>query len=178
LSRGLAAIFEDSFVSITLKAFAAAACLAASTLIGAGAAGAATPTERPAARAASNHLIIHKTPWCGCCSTWAEQAKAAGFTIEMRDYERLDPIKDALGVPPSQASCHTAEIDGYFVEGHVPFEDIRRMLAERPAALGIAVPGMPQGSPGMESPNPQAYSVNLVGRDGSTTEYARHNVRD
>lgn len=160
-------------MSIPLKALVVAACLAF-TPLAATAAGSA-PAERPVADAASNHLIMHKTPWCGCCSAWAEQAKAAGFTIEVREYEKLDPIKDALGVPPSQASCHTVEVDGYFVEGHVPFADVRRLLAERPAALGIAVPGMPQGSPGMESPNPQPYSVNLIGRDGSATEYSRHN---
>jgi hypothetical protein len=141
---------------------------------------ATVPAASPAATAsattaAANHLIMHKTPWCGCCTAWADQAKAAGFTVEVRDYENLNPIKEALGVPASQSSCHTAEIDGYFVEGHVPFADLRRLLAERPAARGIATPGMPIGSPGMEGGQPQPYSVNLIGRDGAITEYARHN---
>lgn len=166
--------YEEATMTLSTKAFAAAVCLALAPFAGADAAPAVN--ERPAAQApASTHLIMHKTPWCGCCSAWAEQAKAAGFTVEVREYEKLDPIKEALGVPASQASCHTAEIDGYYVEGHVPLADVRRMLAERPAALGIAVPGMPQGSPGMESPNPQPFSVNLVGRDGSISEYSRHN---
>jgi hypothetical protein len=120
-------------------------------------------------------MIVHKTPWCGCCEVWAKQAEEAGFAIEMRDVEDMGPIKQALGVPGHQASCHTAEVDGYFVEGHVPFQDIRRLLAERPDARGIAVPGMPLGSPGMEADIKQAYSVNLVAADGSISEYARHN---
>jgi hypothetical protein len=131
-------------------------------------ASAAAATERPT-------LIVHKSPWCGCCEAWAKQAEDAGFAVEMRDSEDMNPIKQALGVPGSQASCHTAEIDGYFVEGHVPFADIHRMLAERPAARGIAVPGMPLGSPGMEADVKHAYSVNLVGTDGRISEYSRHN---
>lgn len=120
-------------------------------------------------------LVVHKTPWCGCCSAWAAQAESAGFAVELRDSEDLAPIKHALGVPATQASCHTAEVGGYFVEGHVPFEDVHRLLAERPPARGIAVPGMPLGSPGMESDAPQRYRVNLVAADGSVSEYAVHN---
>jgi hypothetical protein len=136
---------------------------------GSSASGAGTaPASRPL-------MVVHKTPWCGCCSVWAEQAEAAGFAVELRDTEDLNPIKRALGVPAGQASCHTAEVDGYFVEGHVPFEDVHRLLAERPAARGIAVPGMPAGSPGMESDAPQRYRVNLVAEDGSVSEYAIHN---
>jgi hypothetical protein len=119
-------------------------------------------------------MIVHKTPWCGCCTAWAEQAEAAGFAVELRDTEDLNPIKRALGVPASQASCHTAEVDGYFVEGHVPFDDIKRLLAERPLARGLAVPGMPLGSPGMEAHIRQSYSVNLVAVDGTVGEYAHH----
>lgn len=120
-------------------------------------------------------MVVHKTPWCGCCSAWAAQAEAAGFAVELRDTEDLNAIKRALGVPTEQASCHTSEVDGYFVEGHVPFEDIHRLLAERPAARGISVPGMPAGSPGMESGSPQRYRVHLVAEDGSVSEYAIHN---
>lgn len=119
-------------------------------------------------------LLVHKTPWCGCCTAWAEQAETAGFTVELRDHQDLARIKQALGVPMSQASCHTAEIEGYFVEGHVPFEDLHRLLAERPDALGIAVPGMPLGSPGMEADVRHGFSTNLVNEDGSVVEYANH----
>lgn len=125
-------------------------------------------SERP-------QLVVRKTPWCGCCGAWASQAEAAGFAVEVHDHEDLGPIKRALGVPAAQASCHTAEVGGYFIEGHVPFADIHRLLAEKPAARGLAVPGMPLGSPGMEADVKQAYSVNLVGRDGSVSEFSRHN---
>lgn len=128
---------------------------------------AATPDPRPL-------LVVHKTPWCGCCTAWAEQAEAAGFAVELHDHDDLNPIKDALGVPAHQASCHTAEIDGYFVEGHVPFADVHRLLAERPEARGIAVPGMPLGSPGMEAHVKQSFSTHLIGADGSVSEYAHH----
>ncbi|MFN3842520.1 MAG: DUF411 domain-containing protein [Rehaibacterium terrae] len=134
----------------------------------------AAPAPSIQAASALPRLIVHKTPWCGCCTAWAEQAEAAGFAVELRDAEDLNPIKHALGVPASQASCHTAEVEGYFVEGHVPFEDIKRLLAERPAARGIAVPGMPLGSPGMEAGVRHSYNVNLVAEDGSISEYAHH----
>ncbi|HRQ63632.1 MAG TPA: DUF411 domain-containing protein [Xanthomonadaceae bacterium] len=128
----------------------------------------------PQAAQGSQVVVVHKTPWCGCCTAWAEQARAAGFAVDLRDTDDLGAIKQALGVPPHQASCHTAEVEGYFVEGHVPFDDIRRLLAERPRARGIAVPGMPLGSPGMEADVRHAYTVNLIGEDGSVIEYSRH----
>lgn len=120
-------------------------------------------------------LVVHKTPWCGCCTAWAEQAEAAGFAVEMRDHDDLAPIKQAMGVPLAQASCHTAEIDGYFIEGHVPFEQVHRLLDERPTDVaGIAVPGMPLGSPGMEADVQHDYDVNLVGKDGTVSRYASY----
>lgn len=134
----------------------------------------ATESRPPGDGEARPLLVVHKTPWCGCCTAWAEQAEAAGFAVELHDHEDLNPIKDALGVPAHQASCHTAEVEGYFVEGHVPFADIRRLLAERPQARGIAVPGMPLGSPGMEAHVTQSFSTNLIGADGGVSEYAHH----
>lgn len=131
----------------------------------------------PAPRQADERplLVVHKTPWCGCCTAWAEQAEAAGFAIELRDHEDLVPVKQALGVPFSQASCHTTEVEGLFVEGHVPFEQVHRLLAERPeGVLGIAVPGMPLGSPGMEADVQHAYSVNLVHADGRIEAWAHY----
>ena len=128
--------------------------------------------ESPAAA----QLVVHKTPTCGCCLAWADQMQAAGFAVEVRDVQDLSPIKQRLGVPPQSASCHTAEVGGYFVEGHVPAADIRRLLAENPDAKGLAVPGMPIGSPGMEHPSgmQQSYEVLLVKQDGSTEVFATH----
>jgi hypothetical protein len=117
-------------------------------------------------------MTVYKTPWCGCCTLWAEQAIDAGFDVEMHDVESLHPIKEELGVPPAMGSCHTAKIAGYFIEGHVPFDDIRRLLAERPHARGLTVPGMPLGSPGMEQGNRrQAYDVYLVDETGHASVY-------
>lgn len=153
-----------------LLAVPAAACAADAPMPAAGTA--ARPDAGPAPGQPLLH--VHKTPWCGCCNAWIAQAGAAGFAVKVRDHEDLMPIKQALGVPPGQYSCHTAEIDGYFVEGHVPFADIRRLLAERPDARGIAVPGMPLGSPGMEAHTSQSFTTRLVGRDGRISDYAHH----
>ncbi|RDZ28499.1 DUF411 domain-containing protein [Lysobacter silvisoli] len=121
-------------------------------------------------------MIVHKNPTCGCCSLWVDHVRAAGFTVEVRDHDNLHPIKERLGVPYGKGSCHTAEVGGYFVEGHVPAADIVRLLREKPQARGLAVPGMPAGSPGMELPDGrvQPYTVELIGRDGGTRAYARH----
>ncbi len=121
-------------------------------------------------------MVVHKHPSCGCCALWVDHMRDAGFSVEVRDHEDMGPIKQGAGVPYAKGSCHTAEIDGYFIEGHVPAADVKRLLAERPDARGITVPGMPAGSPGMEMPDGTVhpYSVELVHRDGSTSEYARH----
>ncbi|MBX3694117.1 MAG: CopG family transcriptional regulator [Steroidobacteraceae bacterium] len=102
--------------------------------------------------------------------------KEAGFPVEVRDVDNLDAIKGRVGVPYAKGSCHTAEVAGYFVEGHVPAADVKRLLAERPAAKGLTVPGMPAGSPGMEVPDGtvQPYDVELVAEDGTTSVFSRH----
>jgi len=102
--------------------------------------------------------------------------RAAGFAVEVRNVNNLNPIKQRVGVPLAKGSCHTAEVDGYFLEGHVPAEDVKRLLAEKPDAKGLVVPGMPKGSPGMEVPDGSidAYSVELVANDGSTSIFAQH----
>lgn len=140
-------------------------------------AGGSTPV--PAQAAVNNALpaaLVHKSPTCGCCGVWVEHLRAAGFAVEVRDHDNLNPVKERLGVPYGKGSCHTAEIGGYMIEGHVPVEDIRRLLAERPAARGLVLPGMPAGSPGMEMPDGrvQAYTVELVATDGSTRAYSHH----
>lgn len=126
--------------------------------------------------AALPRMIVTKSPSCGCCGSWVEHARRAGFPVEVRDVDNPLPTKERLGVPYGKGSCHTAEVGGYFVEGHVPLEDVKRLLAERPDARGLTVPGMPAGSPGMETPDGHVrpYVVELVARDGTTSEYARH----
>lgn len=133
-------------------------------------------TPGPVAGAASQLVVVHKNPTCGCCEMWVEHLRDAGFRVEVRNEDNLDPIKQRLGVPYGKGSCHTAEVAGYVVEGHVPAADIRRLLAEKPKARGLVLPGMPLGSPGMEveGATPQPYTVELVRADGATVEYARH----
>ena len=121
-------------------------------------------------------ILVHKSASCQCCGVWVEHLRSAGFEAEARNVDDLPAIKARLGVPTEQASCHTAEVGGYFVEGHVPASDIWRLLQERPNARGIAVPGMPAGSPGMEVPSGHRdpYDVVLVGKDASVSVFARH----
>ncbi len=118
--------------------------------------------------AAAPKMVINKDPNCGCCSGWVGHVSAAGFETHINEISDLGPIKAKLSVPPELASCHTAEVGGYVVEGHVPAAVIRRLLTERPTASGLAVPGMPVGSPGMEVPGSadQTYNVVLFGPSG------------
>jgi hypothetical protein len=122
--------------------------------------------------------IVHKTASCGCCGVWADHLKAAGFAVEIRDTDDMHPVKQRLGVPAGKASCHTAEIGGYVVEGHIPASDIKRLLKERPTARGLVLPGMPAGSPGMEMPDGhvQPYTVGVVVADGCTQPFAQHGL--
>jgi hypothetical protein len=121
-------------------------------------------------------MIVHKSATCGCCAAWVEHVQKAGFEVEVRNEENLFAVKEKLGVPLDRASCHTAEIGGYFVEGHVPADDIKRLLKEKPQAKGLALAGMPVGSPGMEVPGMQAepYGVELVDATGNTSVFANH----
>lgn len=121
-------------------------------------------------------MTVHKSPSCGCCGVWVEHMTTAGFAVTVVDAADLNPLKTAMGVPAAGGSCHTAIVGGYFVEGHVPAADIQRLLAERPAARGLTVPGMVVGSPGMEVPSGevQPYTVYLVDLDGNTTPYSHH----
>jgi hypothetical protein len=119
---------------------------------------------------------VTKNPSCGCCKLWVERLRDAGFQVEVNDVDNLNPVKQRVGLPYGMGSCHTAEVNGYFVEGHVPIDDIKRLLRERPQARGLAVPGMPAGSPGMEVPSGQVqpYDVMLIGRDGTASVYSQH----
>ena len=125
--------------------------------------------------AASPVIDVYKSPTCGCCNKWIDHLKANGFTVLAHDTDDVVSHKYRLGVPPGHGSCHTAEVNGYLVEGHVPAKEIRRLLKEKPRARGLVVPAMPIGSPGMEQGNRKdAYDVLLVKRDGGTQTYARY----
>jgi hypothetical protein len=128
-----------------------------------------TPTD------AEGLVTVYKNESCGCCKLWVRHLQQAGFTVTVHNLDNLGPTKERVGVPVAMGSCHTAEVSGYFVEGHVPAEDIKRLLRERPDAKGLTVPGMPAGSPGMEVPGKtQPYDVFLVSKDGSTSIYTHH----
>ena len=129
------------------------------------------------ARSTDNQMLVMKDPNCGCCGAWIEIVEAAGFkvTIELSAGTALMRYKSENGIPEAMASCHTARIGGYTLEGHVPVADIRRILEERPEAIGLAVPGMPYGSPGMgpESER-EAYDVLLIRKDGTNDVFAHY----
>lgn len=162
---------------LPLLAMAQAAPQKAAAPAKAQAASAARPPVKPDGLiAALPSVLVHKTATCGCCKLWVRHMEQAGFKVETRDVADLGPVKERLGVPYGKGSCHTAEVGGYFVEGHVPASDVKRMLSEKPAARGLTVPGMPLGSPGMEVPDGtvEPYAVELVGRDGKTRVFSRH----
>jgi hypothetical protein len=121
-------------------------------------------------------MTVYKSPTCGCCTSWVEHMENSGFKVSVVETNDMNPIKLELGVPVSMSSCHTAKIGNYFVEGHVPAEDVKRLLKEQPDALGIGVPGMPLGSPGMEVPSgeTQPYTVTRVNKDGSLSIFSSH----
>jgi len=111
-------------------------------------------------------MTVYKDPSCGCCLAWVQHLTAAGFTVSVVGTDRVDAVRTRLGIPPRLASCHTAELGDYAIEGHVPAGAIARLLAEKPAAQGLAVPGMPAGAPGMGGSLPVTYAVVLFGPQG------------
>ena len=113
-------------------------------------------------------MTVWKSPWCGCCGNWIDHMRAAGFEVEVEDVEDLGMVKRMASVPDELQSCHTARVGEYTVEGHVPASDIIRLLEERPDALGLVVPGMPSGSPGMENGEHDPYDVLMLRQDGET----------
>lgn len=130
----------------------------------------------PSAQAASLPAIVaYRNPGCGCCESWAELLKAAGFAVSMEDDPNLEARRKSAGVPADIAGCHTAFMGDYIIEGHVPVEDIKRLITEKPMALGLAVPGMPIGSPGMETDGTvDAFEVLAFKSDGTWTVFAKH----
>jgi hypothetical protein len=138
--------------------------------------GAAAQQKTPAAGALPR-VTVYKTSTCGCCRLWVDHMKANGFDVQAMDVSAADvrAISKAAGLKDEGTSCHTAKIGAYTVEGHVPAGDIKRMLAEKPAIAGIAAPGMPLGSPGMEQGNAKdPYDVIAFKKDGTSTVYAKH----
>lgn len=120
-------------------------------------------------------IDVYKSPTCGCCNNWIDHLKANGFGVRSHDTDNVLQHKYRLGVPPGYGSCHTAEVDGYVIEGHVPAREIKRLLKEKPRARGLVVLAMPVGSPGMEAEGRKdPYKVFLVNRNGSTRTYVQY----
>lgn len=139
---------------------------------GLGAAAQQKPASAPAPK-----VTVYKTSTCGCCRLWVDHMKANGFDVQAMDVSAADvrAVSKAAGLPENGSSCHTAKIGNYVVEGHVPASDIKRMLKEKPAFAGIAAPGMPMGSPGMEQGGvKEAYDVVSFTKDGKMTVYSKH----
>lgn len=132
-------------------------------------------TVLPAARALAASPVFYRNPGCGCCEVWTERMADAGLPVTMEDRSDLAAYSAKLGIPAGLEGCHVGEIDGYVVSGHVPPADIKRLLAEKPDARGLLVPGMPMGSPGMEmGDHKDPYDVLLLAKDGTTTVFASH----
>jgi hypothetical protein len=125
------------------------------------------------AKPAGTPMVVYKDPYCGCCKSWVEIMRKAGFEVSSRDTPDMGAIKRRYKVTPALASCHTALVSGYVVEGHVPADLIQKLIREKPKAIGLAVPGMPTGSPGMEGSPNEAYDGLLVDAAGKPTVYAR-----
>jgi hypothetical protein len=135
--------------------------------------GAAPPSGRGAA-AKKPTITVYKDPSCGCCKSWIEHLIRHGYRVDARDTPEMTEIKRTLGVPDRLSACHTAVVNGYLIEGHVPAADIARLLNEKPKVAGLAVPGMPMGSPGMEGPRSQHYQVLSFDKTGKTKVFASY----
>lgn len=118
------------------------------------------------APAQTTAVLVHKDPDCGCCAGWVRHLQGAGFAVTVEETADLRAVRKRVGVPADLAACHTAEVAGYVIEGHVPAAAVRQLLEKRPVAVGLAVPGMPAGSPGMEGGTPRKYDVMLFGAAG------------
>jgi hypothetical protein len=136
-------------------------------------------TSRVRASAASSEAVpsidVFKNPSCGCCTAWVEHLREHGFTVRVHETADLAAVRQRLDLADALASCHTARVAGYALEGHVPAADIQRLLVQRPVAVGLAVPGMPMGAPGMQmGARTQPYDVLLVDASGATRVYAHY----
>lgn len=134
-----------------------------------------TGAARPSAVTAKKPTItVYKDPNCGCCKSWIEHLIKHGYRVDAKDTSEMTEIKRTLGVPPDLTSCHTGVVNGYLIEGHVPAADIARLLKEKPKVAGLAVPGMPMGSPGMEGPRTDHYKVLSFDKAGNTKTFASY----
>ena len=118
-------------------------------------------------------LTVYKSPTCGCCEDWISHMQESGFEVKAIDRDNMQPIKKQAGVKPELASCHTALIDGYVIEGHVPAADVRQLLVQKPAVRGLTIPGMPQSAPGMDIPG-SPYEVLSFDKAGNTAVFSRY----
>ena len=119
-------------------------------------------------------IEVWKDPNCGCCSKWIDHLRESGFRVNAHHTANVNAARAKLGMPHRYGACHTARVGQYVVEGHVPASDIKRLLKQQPEALGIAVPGMPMGSPGMEGPYSESYQTLLVDQSGNATVFSSH----
>ncbi len=150
------------------RSFALAATFAALTLT--------TSAVAPPVDAKPKHpkITVYKDPSCGCCKSWIEHLIKHGYPVDAKDTPQMTEVKRTLGVPDALTSCHTAVVNGYLIEGHVPAADIAKLLKEKPKVAGLAVPGMPVGSPGMEGPRKVHYQVLSFDRNGKTKVFASY----
>ncbi len=128
----------------------------------------------PASSVDLEPITVYKSPTCGCCSKWVRHLQVNGFEVEAINRNDMNSVKSEAGIPRQLASCHTAIIGGYVIEGHVPAVDIKRLLKERPDVAGLTVPGMPMGSPGMEGPRQDKYEVLTFTKSGDTAVFRRY----
>lgn len=172
--RTFSTIFSTPF-SATSKALPMKRALLCSILLSLLAA--CSPTPTPTSPVATE-IDVWKSPTCSCCSKWVEHLRGNGFAVNVHNETAMNPLKTKLGVPEALASCHTGVVEGYVIEGHVPAQGIRKLLADKPAARGLAVPGMPIGSPGMEQGERRdAYETVLFTEAGTSQTFAEHGNR-
>ncbi len=154
-----------------LRTGMALAAIGATLQLGAGVVAAGEPTGT----AAGESIVVYKSPTCGCCTGWVEYLRDNGFSVETHDVTDMEAVRANYGVTnPRLKSCHTALVGGYVVEGHVPADDVRRLLSERPEVVGITAPGMPQMSPGMASIVPKGYDVLSFDAEGNVELFSRY----
>lgn len=126
------------------------------------------------ADASAEEIMVYKSPTCGCCKKWVRHLRDAGFKVKTEDHRNLTPVKQSIGVSPRFQSCHTAKVGKYFIEGHVPASDIKKLLKEKPDIRGLSVPGMPMGSPGMEGRRKDKYNVIAIDKNNNATIYSSY----
>ena len=122
----------------------------------------------------AKEIMVYKSATCGCCKKWVNHLENEGFNVTTKNMSNMAPVKKQIGVKPQFQSCHTAKVGKYFIEGHVPAKDIRKLLKEKPDIIGLSAPGMPMGSPGMEGPRKDKYNVVAIDKNDNATIYSRY----